>query len=243
MKLAEGIEALELTSDFAGRTMTIYPVLFTDHEGPTLVDTGMPGQLSALLAAIEAAGVPPTTLRRIILTHQDIDHIGNASELREAFAADVLAHEADAPYIQGEKPLIKLDPSRLEAMLASLPEAAWERTRAIFSSPPSVHVDRQLHDGDVIPIGAGVRVVHTPGHTPGHISLYVPGERLLIAGDSLRVEDGQLLGPGEANTPDMERALLSVREVAGLEVDMVLCYHGGPYGPGAGRRLREIAGR
>ncbi len=243
MKLAEGIEVLELTSDLAGRQMTIYPVLFTDREGATLVDTGMPGQLSALVAAIEAAGVSPVSLRRIVLTHQDMDHIGNARELQSRSGAAVLAHEEEVPYIQGEKRLLKFDPSRFEAMLATLPEAARDSARAIFSSPPSAHVDQQLHDGDVIPVGAGVRVVYTPGHTPGHISLYVPSHRLLIAGDALRVEDGQLVGPGESNTPDMERALHSVQKMAELEAETVVCYHGGPFGPGAGGRLKEIAGR
>ena len=243
MKLAEGIEMLELTSDLAGRRMTIYPILFTDRDGTTLVDTGMPGQLPALLAAIDATGVSPASLRRIVLTHQDMDHIGNARELRSKSGAAVLAHEEEVPYIQGEKRLLKFDPSRLESMLASLPEAARDSARALFSSPPSAHVDQYLHDGDVIPVGAGARVVYTPGHTPGHISLYVPTERLLIAGDGLRVESGQLLGPSEANTPDMERALLSVRKMAELEVETVVCYHGGPFGPGAGGRLKEIAGR
>ncbi|HZB83646.1 MAG TPA: MBL fold metallo-hydrolase, partial [Rubrobacteraceae bacterium] len=76
MRIAENIEALELHMNLTGQNSVIYPALLWDSEGATLVDTGIPGQLDAIRREIENAGVDFESVRRIVLTHQDIDHIG-----------------------------------------------------------------------------------------------------------------------------------------------------------------------
>ena len=222
--------------------MTFYPVLFHDGVSTMLVDTGFPWHLPMLESAIASLGVQLKALRRIVLTHQDIDHISNARLLRNISGATIMAHHGDVPYIQGEKHLMKLNPAFIASMLATMPEAARESANRVYSNPSSVPVDQQVSDGETIPLGVGVQVIHTPGHTPGHISLYIPSEELLIAGDALRVENGQLVGPNKAHTPDMAQAMDSVRKIAKLKIDKVLCYHGGLFGPNAGPRLAEIAG-
>jgi glyoxylase-like metal-dependent hydrolase (beta-lactamase superfamily II) len=243
MKLATGIDALEVTGELSGhRIMTFYPVLFHDGISTMLVDTGLPWHLPALESAIESLGVHFSTLRGIMITHQDIDHISNARTLRKRSGATVMAHHGDIPYIQGERPLMKLNPALIASILAMIPESVREQAKAVYANPSSVPVDQQVNDGEVIPVGAGVQVIHTPGHTPGHISLYVPSEELLIAGDSLRVEKGDLVGPNKSHTSDMVQAMDSVRKMARLKVDQVLCYHGGLFGPNAGHRIAEIAG-
>jgi glyoxylase-like metal-dependent hydrolase (beta-lactamase superfamily II) len=242
MKLATWIEALEVTGDLAGhRVMTFNPVLFNDGTSTLLVDTCMPWHFPMLQSAIESLGVELTKLQRIVITHQDIDHISNAGRLKELSGATVMAHPGDAPYIQGEQHLMKLSPKFIETMLSMIPEAAREAAKTVYNNPSSVQVDHLVSDGEIIPIGAGVQVIHTPGHTPGHISLYVPSEKLLIAGDALRVENGQLVGPNKGHTPDMTQAMDSVRKLAKLNIDKVFCYHGGLFGPNAGQRLTEIA--
>ena len=243
MKLATGIDALEVTGELSGhRFMTFYPVLFHDGISTMLVDTGLPWHLPALESAIESLGVHFSTLRGIMITHQDIDHISNARTLRKRSGATVMAHQDDIPYIQGERPLMKLNPALIASILAMIPESTREQAKAVYANPSSVPVDQRVTDGEVIPVGAGVQVIHTPGHTPGHISLYVPSEELLIAGDSLRVEKGDLVGPNKSHTSDMVQAMDSVRKMARLKVDQVLCYHGGLFGPNAGHRIAEIAG-
>lgn len=91
-------------------------------------------------------------------------------------------------------------------------------------------------------MGGGMVVIHTPGHTPGHISLFLPADHLLIAGDALRVEDGELEGPSPKATPDMSRATASLRKLLAYPIDRVFCYHGGLSKPGALARLWELAG-
>jgi glyoxylase-like metal-dependent hydrolase (beta-lactamase superfamily II) len=76
MRIADKIEALQLRMNFTGGESVIHPVLLWDSEGATLVDTGMPGQLGELRVEIEDAGVGFDTIRRVVLTHQDVDHIG-----------------------------------------------------------------------------------------------------------------------------------------------------------------------
>ncbi|MNI87666.1 putative metallo-hydrolase YflN [compost metagenome] len=85
----------------------------------------------------------------------------------------------------------------------------------------------ELQDGQRLPWAGGIEIIHTPGHTPGHICLYLPDQELLLAADELRVLEGQLAGPWDAATPDMPLALRSLRKLKDLPVRSILCYHGG----------------
>ena len=243
MKIAENIEALELPMNLMGQSSVIYPALLWDSDGATLVDTGLPGQLDALRQEIENAGVTFESIYRIILTHQDIDHIGGLPEILRIRGAEieVLAHEEEKPYIEGDKPLIKMNRERMAQMMESLPESQRQQLQRILSRPPSGKVDRTLNDGEELPLHGGIEVIHTPGHTPGHLSLFVKKARLLIAGDELRVEEGELVGPSEWATLDTEQASASLRKLSEYQIDYVLCYHGGFYGPAAYEKITQLS--
>jgi glyoxylase-like metal-dependent hydrolase (beta-lactamase superfamily II) len=243
MRIAANVEALELPMNFMGQSSAIYPALMWGSDGATLVDTGLPGQLDIVRRSIEDAGVDFESINRIILTHQDIDHIGGLPEILRARRGEieVLAHEEDRPYIEGSQPLIKMRSERLTQMMEALPEPQRERFERIFSRPPSGEVDRTLSDGEVLPLHGGITVIHTPGHTPGHLSLFVEDSRLLIVGDELRVEEGELVGPSESATPDMESANASLAKLTDYWIDYVLCYHGGLYGPDASEKIAELS--
>ena len=244
MKIGENIEALELPMNLRGQSSIIYPALLWDFDEATLVDTGIPGQLDALRGEIEKAGVDFESISRIVLTHQDIDHIGGLPEILRARGEEgieVLAHEEDKPYIEGDKPLLKMNRERMAQMMESLPESQRQQLQRILSRPPSGKVDRTLNDGEELPLHGGIEVIHTPGHTPGHLSLFVKKARLLIAGDELRVEEGELVGPSEWATPDMEQASASLRKLSEYQIDYVLCYHGGFYGPAAYEKITQLS--
>jgi glyoxylase-like metal-dependent hydrolase (beta-lactamase superfamily II) len=116
MRLASGVEVLELpVQSFMGRTV-IYPTLIWDDNTVVLVDAGFPDQLQQIREAMNNAGVPFDKLDKVIITHQDIDHIGSLPDiLRESsHKVEVLSHEEERPYIEGRKPLIKMNRERGE---------------------------------------------------------------------------------------------------------------------------------
>ncbi|KIL42312.1 hydrolase [Gordoniibacillus kamchatkensis] len=218
MEIWNGVHMLEL--DFYGNI--VHPTLIWDQEAAVLIDTGFPGQMDDLRAAMQRAGVPFGKLKAVILTHQDLDHIGNLPEiLRECGAnIQVYAHELDRPYIQGELPLLK--DSHIE-------------------NPPKGRVDVTLADGQELPYCDGIRVIHTPGHTPGHISLYVKRSKTLVAGDSMYSVNGRLGGIHEPTTPDMEEARRSLHKYTALDIESVICYHGGLSTGNVKDQIRTIA--
>ena len=97
MKLANGVEALELPmQSFMGRTI-IYPTLIWDDKTVVLADAGFPGQLQQIREAMGRAGVPFDRLNKVIITHQDIDHIGSLPDIvRES------SHKVEVPPRGGE---------------------------------------------------------------------------------------------------------------------------------------------
>lgn len=229
MKIANGLEALELTVNLMGRQTTIYPTLFWDKDSVILVDAGFPGLEPQIKEAIEKTGVSFERLNKVIITHQDIDHIGSLPEILACAQqkVEVLAHEGEKPYIQGDKPLIKAETAKRSKLFETLPEDQRKRLQAAFSNPPKAKVDRTIEDGEELPYCGGIMVIHTPGHTPGHICLYHKASKTLVTGDALTADGGQLSGPNPSATYDLDEANKSVKKLAQFEIDNVICYHGG----------------
>ncbi|RNB89497.1 MBL fold metallo-hydrolase [Brevibacillus fluminis] len=196
-----------LTLDFY-EGMTIHPTLLCDGEMAVLIDTGCPGQVEELRAAMMKVGVTFDMLRAVILTHQDVDHIGCLPEIiRECGEhITVFAHSLEKPYIEGELPLLK---------------------DAELEHQPIGRVDETVEDGQELSFCGGIRVIHTPGHTPGHISLYVKQHHLLVAGDSMYSVNGKLGGVHPPSTLDVEEAQRSLQKYSDFAIDAVICYHGG----------------
>ncbi len=237
------IELLALDVNMFGTPSRIHPVLIWDDKEATLVDAGYPGMFPQLQKAVEDAGIPFAKIKRIIITHQDWDHIGTLPDILEARngEAEIYAHADEKPYIEGTLPYIKMTPEKIAARLQSIPEDLRPKASALFASIPTARVNRTVSDGEILPFHGGLKVIHTPGHTPGHICLFAKSHRLLIAGDQLRVENGILVGPAEIYTPDMPTALKSLAKLAEYDIDRVYCYHGGLYAPNAAARIRELA--
>lgn len=151
-------------------------VAFVDDDGSvTLVDCGLKSSPKRLLPALASMGKAPDDVRRIVLTHAHNDHAGGLRAVADATGADVLAHERDAVYVRtGTSP--KSDrSSRLGRILNRLPGGGFA----------PAEVSQEFADGDVLPVAGGLRIVHTPGHTPGHVSLLHEPTGVLVTGDAL----------------------------------------------------------
>jgi glyoxylase-like metal-dependent hydrolase (beta-lactamase superfamily II) len=191
---------------------------------PTLIDSAVPGAAATLRTEIEALGLGVNEIRRIILTHWHLDHIGNAQELRRMSGAEVHLPATDAPYARGESasgpPPVRL----LNALM---------RRRMRYGPPDPV---LPLMDGEIV---GGFTVVETPGHTPGHVCLLRDG--VLFAADALVTGETFRPTPRFLNA-DSARAKDSIRRLLELEFHTAVSGHGRPAGD-AKTKLEDLAGR
>ncbi len=237
MNITEQIDVLELKLEAGGNEFVLHPFVIYDEGQAIVFDTGFPGSYDALVALLN----PAYPVRSVVLTHQDIDHIGTLPQfMANEPQLAVYAHEDDRAVIDGKAPLIKASPERLDMLLSSVSEAEAAAFRSVFSADTPDNVNHVLHDGDVLPFAGGLQVVHTPGHTPGHISLYHPGSKTLFTGDAMAIADGKLLGPVPQFTPNYEQAISSLNKFRELDVDTVVCYHGGVLKGDFQQRLAEL---
>lgn len=150
---------------------------FVDDDGSvTLVDTGLKRAPARIVAGLAAIGKHPRDVTRIVLTHAHLDHAGGARALLPQTRADgVEVHHEDLPYIEQGRPPDNDRSTTAGRIFARMPAGG-------FAPAPVVGL---LRDGEVLDVAGGLRVVHTPGHTPGHISLLHEPTGVLITGDSI----------------------------------------------------------
>ena len=232
MRIANGVYVLPIPrSPQEPESFLNLTLIMDEQNGNTLVDAGLPNQTEAISTALVEAGIGVGDLRRIIFTHQDLDHVGSGAALVRQSDARVLAHPADAPYIEGSQRPLKPSPEMLEQR---------PQMREVLERLEPVGIDEYVEDGTRLDLAGGTRVISTPGHTPGHISLYVERSKVLIAGDALTAERGSLNGPNPSMTLEMRTAIQSLRRLADLEIDTIVCYHGGVVSEDANGQLRRV---
>lgn len=220
---------LDVTFTVDGRQGTLYPVVLQQGSETVLVDCGYAGFLPLLQEAMEKHGLSLSDLTGVIITHHDIDHMGALAELKARYPAlRVYASEVEKRYVDGSQKSLRLQ--QAEDLYACLPEDqkpwALEFQQRLKRVQPAA-VDEIIPLDADLPFMSGVRVVATPGHTPGHISLYVPELKTLVAADALACQDGVLDMANPQFTLDMPQAIASIEKMQQLELDRVVCYHGG----------------
>ncbi|WP_160679820.1 MBL fold metallo-hydrolase [Clostridium sp. C8-1-8] len=243
MKIENGIYMLEILSDTMGNPTMIYPTVISNNDSLILIDTGIPGRFNQVVEAVEKEGLQFSKLNTIIFTHQDIDHIGNVVEILNKVPANVkiFSHEEEKAYINGEKTPVKL--AKLESNLESLPDnmkVAYKMLKAGFQKN-KVNIDETLIDGQELPYCGGITIIHTPGHTPGHICLYFKQWKILIAGDILCVKDGMLCRENQDLNFDNELNVKSIEKLMRYDIETVISYHGGLYNHNVNSRIAELA--
>ncbi|MFD1408747.1 MBL fold metallo-hydrolase [Kroppenstedtia eburnea] len=206
-----------------------------------LVDTGMPGTAHRIVDIAEKRFGENSPPQAIILTHGHFDHVGTVVDLVEKWGVPVYAHEAELPFLTGKLRYPEPDGSVEGGLVAKL--------SPMFPNEPvnlGSHVTALPGDGS-IPHMSGWRWIHTPGHTPGHISLFRDQDRSLIAGDALITvkqdslyqvitQEKELNGPPRYLTTDWNAAKESVKKLAALKPAAMVTGHGHPL---SGKELAE----
>ncbi len=196
-------------------------------DGASVIDAGLFGSVKKIIKYVEKIGLKPSDIKTIVLTHPHIDHAGSLSSLKKATCAKVAIHKEDADYLSGKKKQ-EIKAKGLRPMLL--------RLLMRFMAPKPVEPDILLTDGDRI---GGLTVIHTPGHTPGSISLYDPDRKIIYVGDALRYVNGKIQGP-PGFTPDPETAKRSIKKIADLDYEIMLGGHGDVLRPKASEKVREF---
>lgn len=243
MKIADGVEMLDLPVNRGVGSGIVHPTLIWEEGEVILVDTGFPGQVPEIRKEMERVGIPFDKLTKVLITHHDIDHIGGLPGILKELSGrvEVVSHEVEKPYIQGDKIPHKL--AALESNKALLPadmKVKYEMLKAGFANSKS-NVDRVVRDGDELACGGGIKIIYTPGHTMGHMVLYLKRHKLLIAGDTLFAGEGQLGTPPPGINFDNDLAKESLAKLTGYDVEAVICYHGGLFKDDVNGRIRMLA--
>jgi len=206
--------------------MFIHPVLLEDESGLILIDCG--GSLPGLRAQALDSGMDLCALTRILITHHDQDHISALADCREAYPrVRIAASRVEAEYISGKKDFERL--AQAKKLFDSLPPGRRREAAALIAFYASIRT-AEVHDPFDPPVFFpwcdGMDILSTPGHTPGHISVYLREFKTLIAGDALVLEGGRL-SIDAAHTLDMQAARQSVAQFLDLDIQRLVCYHGG----------------
>ena len=159
-------------------------------------------------------------VKRIVLTHSDLDHVGALAALQKATGARTYASQFEADAIAAGKPSRQISSNG-----SSLRRILFTLAGTLFKVKP-FQVDEILFEGQTLPALGGLRVVETPGHTPGHISLYAPAVGVLFCGDSMVTDETGIHGSRPAVTWDQARAKESARKQAELGASIVCSGHG-----------------
>jgi len=159
--------------------------LIEGDDGLTLVDVGWSKAPGVLLNAVADLGHKPSDIRRVILTHAHPDHVQGAAELRRHTGAHILIHDADRAWLEAGRVPAQGRSGAIGRFIDHLPKLHWTPTTA----------DGTISDGDVVEGSDGLRVIHTPGHSPGHIVLMHEPSRTVLMGDAAFNRGKLAIGP------------------------------------------------
>lgn len=181
-------------------------VVLVRGEANVLIDTGFGSDVGALEAWLTAQGVPPSKLDLVVNTHHHSDHVGGNARLQREHGVRIAAHRWEADLVNRRAP------------------EAWS-ARWLDQPVEPYDVNVPLEGGEEL---FGLRVVSTPGHSLGHVSLHDPRGRVLVLGDTVHHRDVAWINPFLEGAGGVDRMIGSVERLASLPADVAFTGHGPP---------------
>ncbi|MFV8828918.1 MBL fold metallo-hydrolase [Alkalihalobacterium sp. APHAB7] len=243
-------QGLEILPDLYSYNVRIVNICLVGHSNAddfVLVDAGMPGSADEIIAAIEERFGVNGRPKAIFLTHGHFDHVGAILELVKHWKVTVYAHPLELPFLTGKQSYPDPDPTVEGGMIAKM--------SSIFPNEPinlGNHV-QPLSSNGTVPEMEGFCWVHTPGHTPGHVSYFRDEDGALIVGDAfvtvkqeslyaVLTQEKEISGPPSYFTPDWKSAWESVKKLEALKPSLAITGHGLPMvGEELSRNLKLLA--
>lgn len=198
LKIKENIYSLESTKGH-------FAYLIIGEE-PVLIDTGFPGKSKQIIEEITQLGIKCRDIAHILLTHHDIDHIGNAKALQLATGAQLWASKEDLPYIQGKR-----NREGIKRIVQAIIRVDNPRVDSTFTAGQKI---------------ASVEIIPTPGHTPGHVSFLY--EDVLFVGDLVRTNKGKLKKFPSLGTWNKAIMDMSLQQIKSYNFEWICPAHGEP---------------
>lgn len=200
-----------------------------DENDLILVDCGNPNSIDLLQEELRWNGLSLNKLTKVIITHHDFDHYGNLAEIIEKYPnVKVYSSFIESEYLNGSKRSLRL--VQAESIYPTLQDNQREQAMAFHKKLESitpVKVDEILELDTDYPWCGGITIVSTPGHMPGHISVYHKPTKTMITGDALVVEHGKLETANPRYTLDNASAYRSMKKFLDYDIERLICYHGG----------------
>ena len=193
---------------FFQRTFPSGNMVLVQGTRPVLVDTGLGSDIAETERLLSEAGTPPERLALAVNTHYHCDHVGGNYVLRGRYGVPIAAHRWDAALVNAR------DRDACSADWLNQPVEPYQ-------------VDRPLSEGDVIDAGGvALQVLHTPGHTLGHLCLYEPDDQVLLCGDVVHGDDVAWLNVFREGAGALQRAAETLDRLARLPLRRACSGHG-----------------
>ncbi|MGL4874149.1 MAG: MBL fold metallo-hydrolase [Clostridium sp.] len=232
------LETVELKYDMNGDFIVTLAAIENEQD-LILVDCGMMNSYEMIKNGLKEKGMDINKLSKVIITHQDFDHMGGLYEMKEKHPnIKVIASKEEERYISGEEEFLRIqNVNKIIDKVDEEKRKELEAYKARLNTVKNVKVDVVVKNGDII---SGVEILETPGHMPGHISVLVKEKKTLITGDALVVVDGELIPSNPQYTLDMEKAKESIKRLLNYDIDTLICYHGGVYSDNVKEKIKNF---
>ncbi|HET9826281.1 MAG TPA: MBL fold metallo-hydrolase [Chitinophagaceae bacterium] len=234
------IQAFKIHKQIADRDVVLYPTLIEIKGRNYLVDCGYEETFPEFITGPRKLGVEVDDLYAILVSHDDIDHIGALKLFKDKNPNLIIySSEVEERSISGEIKSERLEQAE-RSLLTITDEYKIQALQFIgrLTNMKRIKVDATLKDKDKIE--DEVVVISTPGHTKGHISFYVPAKKKLIANDALVIEADDFDVANPIFTLDMNQAIKSVELINEIQPDKIICYHGGIAAGNISEKLNDV---